>query len=175
MRINALGMQTKKDKPAGRVAPADKIKFAVGYQLADPDEESFPDIVRDYRAAIDEVYFPWSDLPSGRAALTQRRGHTDWNGQQRMEAELREFRKLGLRLAINAYASRKYAGNLLNLFEPGFGPALAPAILDNQRFPADWFERTAACGHQCQQCDYCKKTLRDIAVKPHGNGELSAR
>jgi len=373
MRINALGMQTKKDKPAGRPAPADKIKFAVGYQLADPDEESFPDIVRDYRAAIDEVYFPWSDLPSGRAALTQRRGYTDWSGQQRMEADLREFRKLGLRLdllfnascyggravsqhlerqvcsllehmgdivngvdivtttspavahvvkkhfpdietrasvnmqigtvnameyaahlfdsfyvrrefnrdlehlarlkdwadgagrklhllansgcldhcpgqifhdnlvahereidetvniagwtphlcwnylrtpehrhvllqaswirpedlhhyaglcrtvklatrmhdkprlVIHAYASRKYAGNLLNLFEPGFGPALAPAILDNQRFPADWFERTAACGHQCHKCDYCKKTLRDITVKPHGNGELSAR
>ena len=50
------------------------MKFAIGYQLADPDEgpESIVDLVADYREHVAEVYFPWAFLPSGRAALTAR-------------------------------------------------------------------------------------------------------
>ena len=38
-------------------------------------------------------------------------------------------------MVIDAYSRRKYSGNLLDLFEPGHGPLLAPVIVDNNRFP----------------------------------------
>jgi collagenase-like PrtC family protease len=340
------------------------MKFAVGYQLQESDtEESFAELVRDFREHIAEVYFPWSNQPSGRSALTQRRGYTDWAAQQRMERELVAFRQMGLRLdllfnancygghaisqflenqiasvlehleelvggvdtvtttspfvartlkehfpkvevrasvnmrigtikgmeyvadlfdgyyvqreynrdlsyvrelrqwaeahgkklyllansgclnfcsgqifhdnlvahetevsetqnvpnwtphvcwryfkdrahwpavlqnswirpedlhhyeplfavvklatrmharprmVIQAYVERRFHGNVLDLFEPGFSPAFAPCVLDNDRFPADWFERTSTCGRRCDKCDYCAGVLEKIAVK----------
>jgi len=339
------------------------MKFAVGYQLAEEGEESFVDIVRDYAPHIAEVYFPWLNVPSGRAALTSRRGFTDWTGQARLEADLRALKEMGVRLdllfngacygqyaasqrlenetasilehlqnvvggveivtttslaiartvrkyfpeidvrasvnmrigtvkgmqyvqglftsyhaqrdynrdlprlrelkawtdangkklimlansgclafcsgqsfhdnmvaheaeidetlnienwtphvcwhnlqdranwpmllqntwirpedlhhyddlfpvvklatrmharprmVIHAYTSRKYAGNLLDLFEPGFGPALAPYVIDNTRFPADWFERSSGCQKTCHNCGYCAKVLEQVLVK----------
>ena len=82
------------------------MKFAVGYQLADREglengeDESFVDIVGDYREHIAELYFPWGDMASGRAALLSRRGYTDWTGQRRMEEELIAIKKMGVRLDL---------------------------------------------------------------------------
>lgn len=76
------------------------MKFAVGYQLAEADEEPFVHVVRDYADRIAEVYFPWADMPSGRAALLTRRGHTDWSGQRRLERDLLAFREMGLKLNV---------------------------------------------------------------------------
>ncbi len=68
-------------------------------------------------------------------------------------------------MVIEAYAKGEYHGNLADLFEPGFGPALAPYILDNSRFPEDWFERTAACDKNCRACNYCQSVLEKILVE----------
>lgn len=338
------------------------MRFAVGCQLVEPDEEPFVDIVRDYLPHVAEVYFPWLDSPSGRAALTSRRGYADWTGQERLEADLRAFREMGVRLdllfnancygryaasrylenqvasvmehlaaaaggvdtvtttslavartlkrnfpgvevrasvnmrigtiqamgyvsglfdgfcvrrehnrdlnhlrglkswadangkklsllvnsgcladcpgqtfhdnmvaheaeidetlnipgwtphvcwnlyrdraawpavlraswirpedlhhyeglfdvvklatrmharpraVIAAYAQRRWRGNLLELFEPGFAPAFAPYILDNERFAPDWFDRTSTCARRCDSCDYCRRALETILV-----------
>ncbi len=67
-------------------------------------------------------------------------------------------------LVIDAYCRRRYVGNVLDLFEPGFGRALAPYILDNSAFPEDWFERTAACHKQCHKCGYCRSVLDKVLV-----------
>ena len=85
------------------------MKFAVGYQLPDGDEEPLVEVVRDFREHIAEVYFPWADMPSGRAPL-------------------------------------------------------APHILDNRRFPDDWFERTSACDRRCHACGYCQSVLDEVLV-----------
>ncbi len=66
------------------------------------------------------------------------------------------------RLVVHAYATGQYHGNLLDLFEPGFGPALAPHILDNTAFPDDWFARTSACPADCCDCGYCTETLARV-------------
>ena len=89
------------------------MKFAVGYQLPEADEEPFVDIVGDYADHIAEVYFPWADLPSGRAALLSRRGHTDWSGQRRLEADLLAVREMGIRLDLlfNAACYGRYAAS----------------------------------------------------------------
>ena len=65
-------------------------------------------------------------------------------------------------LVIAAYATGRYYGNTLDLFEPGFGRALAPWIIDNKAFPADWFERTSHCSRDCGSCGYCKSVLEKV-------------
>lgn len=65
-------------------------------------------------------------------------------------------------LVIDAYVKGRYYGNTLDLFEPGFGRALAPWILDNKAFPEDWFARTASCTKDCDSCGYCKAVLEQV-------------
>lgn len=339
------------------------MKFAVGYQLAEEDEEPFVDIVKDFKEHIAEVYFPWLDMPSGRASLTGRRGYVDWTGQQRLINELSQFKEMGIkadilfnascyggravsqylankvcsvleylektigrieivtttslsiaytvkkyfpdidvrasvnmrigtvkgmqyishlfdsfyiqreynrdfsriremkswtdvhhkslyllansgcmnfcsgqtfhdnlvahedeidemdnikawsphmcwnylkdgrnwvsvlqnswvrpedlhhyekffsvvklatrmhtnpRMVIQAYVNRKYCGNLLDLFEPGYGPAFAPYIVDNTAFPSNWFQQTSECSKDCYNCTYCEEVLKKVLKK----------
>jgi len=339
------------------------MQFAVGYQLPGPDEEPLVEVVRDYQGHVAEVYFPWADLPSGRAALATSRGYTDWTAQAQLEEDLRVLREMGIRLdllfnancyggraisqflenqvrsvldhlqdsvggadiltttspfiartvkqhhpevevrasvnmrigtikgmqyladlfdtfqsqrdynrdlahlrelrawaneqgkglvmlansgclylcsgqifhdnlvahelemdetanvpdwlphtcwryfrnpdnwvallqntwvrpedlphyddlfpvvklatrmharprmVIDAYVKRKFRGNLLDLMEPGFGPALAPRIMDNERFPEEWFARTSTCDRRCHACDYCAGVLARVLVR----------
>jgi collagenase-like PrtC family protease len=72
------------------------------------------------------------------------------------------------RKVLHAYCERRYRGNLLDLFEPGHGPLIAPFILDNSRFPEDWFERTTECGKRCHQCRYCTEVLGQVLVSTSG-------
>lgn len=65
-------------------------------------------------------------------------------------------------LVINAYVKRDFYGNTLDLFEPGFGRALMPYIIDNKAFPEDWFQRTTQCHKQCHECGYCKEVLERV-------------
>ena len=81
------------------------MKFAVGYQLPDEGEEPFVDIVRDCREHIEEVYFPWLDMPSGRSPMTSQNGLVDWEGQKRLEADLKTLRKMGINLDLLLNAS----------------------------------------------------------------------
>lgn len=94
------------------------MKFAVGYQLAEQGDESFVELVRDYRECISEVYFPWGALASGRASLTSRRGCVDWSGQQRMERDLLALKEMGLRLDLlfnaNCYGQHAVSEYLQN-------------------------------------------------------------
>ena len=81
------------------------MKFAVGYRLQDEDEESLVDIVKDFRDRIDEVYFPWLDMPSGRSPMTDRGGVVDWSAQERMERDLRALSDMGVKLDLLLNAS----------------------------------------------------------------------
>lgn len=75
------------------------MKFAVGYQIPE-NGEMFSDIVKDYKDSIAELYFPWAGQASGRAKLGMRRGLVDWTVQERLEYELVEIKKLGVKLDI---------------------------------------------------------------------------
>ncbi len=68
------------------------------------------------------------------------------------------------RMVLHAYLSGTYPGNLLDLLEPGLGPAFAPHLLDNTRFPADWFDRTSTCDGCCTRCSYCARVLETVLV-----------
>ncbi|NLC44730.1 MAG: hypothetical protein GX783_10690 [Clostridiales bacterium] len=67
-------------------------------------------------------------------------------------------------MVINAYISRRFFGNLLDLFEPGYGPALAPYVIDNTKFPMDWFEVTSKCDKKCHQCNYCTEVMEQVLI-----------
>ena len=69
------------------------------------------------------------------------------------------------RKVVAAYARGRFKGNLLDLMEPGYGPLLPGWILDNTRFPDDWFERVTTCGQDCPPCGYCRSVL-DGALVP---------
>lgn len=68
-------------------------------------------------------------------------------------------------MVIGSYAKGSYRGNLLDLFEPGFGPAIAPWIIDNDLFPDNWFEKTANCSRNCESCKYCKTVFKQVLQK----------
>ncbi|MDD4689322.1 MAG: hypothetical protein PHE51_06210 [Eubacteriales bacterium] len=68
-------------------------------------------------------------------------------------------------MVIKAYVNQEYHGNLLDLFEPGYGPALAPYVMANDMFPEDWFERTTACDKQCDKCNYCQSVLEKVLIE----------
>jgi hypothetical protein len=72
------------------------MKFAVGYQLPEEDEEPLTRIVEEFREHIAEVYFPWPNLPSGRSPMGDVSGAVDWNDLSRLESDLMVFKILGL-------------------------------------------------------------------------------
>lgn len=72
-------------------------------------------------------------------------------------------------MVIDAYVRRRFYGNTLDLFEPGFGKALAPYIVDNSAFPDDWFTKVTACDKLCHSCGYCKDVLRQVLLNTEGS------
>jgi len=41
----------------------------------------------------------------------------------------------------------------------------APSIIDNTRFPPDWFELSTACDKRCHRCDTCAAVLEQVLVR----------
>jgi collagenase-like PrtC family protease len=68
-------------------------------------------------------------------------------------------------MVIDAYVRESFIGNLLDLFEPGFGRAIAPYIISNADFPEDWFTRTTSYQKLCHECGYCKSVLERVLLQ----------
>ncbi|MCS7180109.1 MAG: U32 family peptidase [bacterium] len=66
---------------------------------------------------------------------------------------------------IKAYYYEKYEGNLLDLFEPSHSKLLYPYIIDNTRFPDNWFEKVIKCDKKCENCSYCEKIFDKVLIK----------
>ena len=101
------------------------MKFAVGFQLYEKDEEPFSHIVDTYKDHIAEVFFAWQDIATGRSAVATRHGYTDWSAQSRMEQELRAIKAMGIKLDLlfngNCYGeyaiSEKLANTVISVIE----------------------------------------------------------
>jgi hypothetical protein len=94
------------------------MKFAIGYQLSEPDEDSFVEIVREFRAHVAEVYFPWVGQASGRSPIGVRDGRVDFGAQQRLETDLAALREMGVGLDLllnaNCYGAESMSRRLEN-------------------------------------------------------------
>ena len=94
------------------------MKFAVGFQLYDVGEEPFSHIVETYKDHISEVFFAWQDIPTGRSAVATRHGYTDYSAQQRLEAELKAIKAMGIKLDLlfngNCYGQYAMSEKLAN-------------------------------------------------------------
>lgn len=66
------------------------------------------------------------------------------------------------RKVISAYSKRSFRGNLLDLTEPGYGSIFNNYIIDNTRFPEDWFQKTRTCDKICSKCSYCGTVLEKV-------------
>ena len=74
------------------------LKLSVGYQFS--EENSFFDAVSPYLEAIEEIYFPWTDTPSGRSMIGGYDGYFDYSLQQKLTSDLRSFKDAGKRLDL---------------------------------------------------------------------------
>ncbi|HUW10605.1 MAG TPA: hypothetical protein VM537_12810 [Anaerolineae bacterium] len=81
------------------------MKFSIGYQLPDPGEPPFAALVADFRNRVDEVYFAWLDMPSGRSPIGGRGGFLDWTAQSRLERDLAQISRMGVKLDLLLNAS----------------------------------------------------------------------
>lgn len=79
--------------------------------------------------------------------------------------------KLATRIAphpeeiLLAYASRRYAGNLLELMEPNHAELFFPIVLNNRAFPPDYFDMRHSCSRQCGDCGYCRRVFEQAAER----------
>lgn len=83
---------------------ADRIRLSVGYQLLEK-ERIFSDIVKDFKESIEELYFPWLNFPSGRGPVAEKSGYINWEAQKQTEYELKEIKKLKIKLNLLLNAS----------------------------------------------------------------------
>lgn len=72
---------------------------------------------------------------------------------------------------LDAYLQGHYNGNTLDLLEPNYAPSFYPTVLDNQAFPADYFDIRHNCSGDCRSCGYCEtlypkvtRTLADMYI-----------
>lgn len=93
------------------------LKFTIGYQQPESGER-FSSIISDYRSKVSEVYFPWIGTASGRPVLGNSHGETDRDAQCILEEELRDLRRLGVKLDLlfnaNCYGERAISKSLEN-------------------------------------------------------------
>lgn len=94
------------------------MKLAVGYQLPEDYKESIIEVIKDFREHIEEVYFPWLDMPSGRSPMTKREGFVDWKGQEKLEKGLVTLKNMGIKLDLllnaNCYGGESLSEHLAN-------------------------------------------------------------
>jgi len=74
------------------------LKLSVGYQYS--EKIPFPSIAMSYADSIEEVYFPWVDVASGRSMLGGYDGYFDYELQNILIKELQEIKALGIKLDL---------------------------------------------------------------------------
>ena len=63
---------------------------------------------------------------------------------------------------VSAYCEGRWDGNLCDILESMHDHSTLFPMLRNNRFPKDWFDHTAHCGHHCETCHYCEEVLKKV-------------
>ena len=131
---------------------------------------------------LSKANLPWAGQSACRGFFTKTENHTAFLQNTWIRPEdlhnysgLIDTAKLATRMhalpamVIDAYARGEYYGNLADLFEPGHGPLFAPYVIDNSRFPNDWFEKTTSCNKQCNKCSYCQSVKEKVFINSNNH------
>lgn len=148
--------------------------------LRDCSMQSFHDNAVAHEAGIrTKANIEWAKLAGCREYLSKPENYTAFLQNTWIRPEdlhnydgVADIIKLATRMhalptvVVDAYAKRRYHGNLADLFEPGHGPLFAPWVVDNDRFPEDWYEKTTACHKDCTRCNYCESVRKQVFILP---------
>ena len=136
-------------------------KYEIGYQLSD-NEFSFTNMVSEFKEHIDTVYFPWIDMASGRASLSNRRGYVEWSAKEILLSDLQELKRQGIKLNI--------------LFNGScYGEDSVSTYLENNiRSVIEYLEINNACPEIVTTCspiigEMIKRISKDIKVRASVN------
>ena len=72
---------------------------------------------------------------------------------------------------IEAFAGRKYTGNVTELLEPNHAESLYPEILENSNFPQGFAEKLLSCDKNCAQCGFCEEVFNKVKINLEKIGE----
>ncbi len=96
----------------------DFMKYCVGYQPEDEFGERFAEKLIDYKDRLSEVYFSWSDMPSGRSNMSDEVGFVHWEMQDILLSDLILLKNSGIGLNLlfngNCYGSEAVSLALKN-------------------------------------------------------------
>lgn len=89
------------------------MKFSVGYQLVEPGDQLFSELVAESREHIAELYFPWLGMPSGRSPIGGRHGVIDPESRAVFQHDLAAIREMGVALNL-LFNANCYAGEAMS-------------------------------------------------------------
>ncbi len=76
------------------------MKYSVGYQYACETNNSFCEELIAFKDHIEEVYFAWPDMPSGRSIMNEDRGEKFFEAQSCLEDDLKLLSQNGIKLNL---------------------------------------------------------------------------
>lgn len=65
---------------------------------------------------------------------------------------------------VEAYCTRKFSGNALDLTEPSHSGHLYPAIIDNSKIPQEYATNRLHCAKNCEACGYCNLIQKNATI-----------
>ena len=65
---------------------------------------------------------------------------------------------------VEAYCTRKFGGNALDLTEPSHSGHLYPAIIDNSKIPQEYATNRLHCAKNCDACGYCNLIQKNATI-----------
>ena len=65
---------------------------------------------------------------------------------------------------IEAYCSKKFGGNILDLTEPSHSGHLYPSIIDNSKIPQEYAQNRLNCTKNCEACGYCNLIQKNATI-----------
>lgn len=69
---------------------------------------------------------------------------------------------------LTAYVMGRYYGGINAILEPNHSSVIAPAFLDNAKFPQDFAKTVGNCNKRCEECGYCTKVYETIYTEING-------
>lgn len=65
---------------------------------------------------------------------------------------------------VQAYCEGRWDGNLCDILEAMHDHAADFPVIQNSRFPKNWFKKTSRCNHHCESCHYCDDVMKMVGV-----------